>query len=165
MTIRPATERDYTSISELTSACYRVLAGRDNYTKAELAGLLAECSSLESIRRQYAAFTVLVAEEAGAIVGVVATDGNEITQLFVLPRAQHREIGRQLVAAAELQIRAAGHRKAWVYTASAATYYERVGYTPTEQRVCAEGPLKGRLLVVLEKSLDPVSTTNPSPSR
>jgi len=160
MIVRPTTDADLQAIAELTSACNRALAVSENYTAAELAGLLAECSSLASIRRQYAAFTSFVSEQAGTVIGVVAVAGDEIAQLFVAPHFQHQGIGRRLVSVAEAQIRACGHAKARVYTASAPAYYQPLGYVETERRRCTEGPLAGRTLVFFEKVLE----DNPKPN-
>jgi N-acetylglutamate synthase-like GNAT family acetyltransferase len=152
MIIRVIKEKDTPAVANLTADCYRALATREQYTKDELSGLLAQCGE-EAICRQYHDFTAFVAEQDGVVVGVVAIERNEIAQLFVSPTIQGRGIGSGLVAAAEAHMLSSGYAKARAWSATAPTFYVRIGYAVTERKVCGGGPLKGRPLIVLDKVL------------
>jgi ribosomal protein S18 acetylase RimI-like enzyme len=85
-----------------------------------------------------AAGLVLVAEQAGSVVGFANLLGGEITALYVDPERWRRGIGSELLRAA---LEAAGDRPAvtlWVLADNAASrgFYERFGFEPdgTEKR-------------------------------
>ena len=60
---------------------------------------------------------VEVAEEAGEVVGVCATREGRVEQLYVLPDAQGRGVGRALLDAAKA--RSGGHLQLWTFARNA----------------------------------------------
>jgi GNAT superfamily N-acetyltransferase len=153
--IRITAETDILPIAALTADCYRAMAGSESYSQDELSGLLTQCASPESIRRQYRDCMAFVAEQDGLVLGVVAICKNEIVQLFVSPEMQCRGIGAQLLTTAEAAVLSTNYAEINVYTATAPGFYQKMGYKITGHRICSNGPLKGRTLTVFAKTLKP----------
>lgn len=152
-TIRPLADENIPQAADLMAACYREIAVRDQYNDAELHGLLAQCET-DYVRRQFAAFEVMVAEEDGQVAGFAAVEGNDIALLFVAPAHQNKGIGTQLLTAAEESLSAGGHTEVTATTATAPKFYTRRGYDIRGRSTCDEGPLKGRALLNLLKNLE-----------
>jgi GNAT superfamily N-acetyltransferase len=57
---------------------------------------------------------VTLAEDAGALLGVLIVKGDELQQLMVTAAARGRGVGGLLLAEAERQVAAAGHDEIWL---------------------------------------------------
>lgn len=89
-----------------------------------------------------------VAELDGEVVGFCTLKDDELYQLFVSASARGRGVAAELVADAEVRLRQAGFRMAWLACAigneRAARFYEKCGWARTGASVVAvettEGP-------------------------
>jgi GNAT superfamily N-acetyltransferase len=152
--IRPMTDADIPSVSDIVSACHRFLAEEHGYSDDQVAALLRDRSSEDAIASWPPSWSRWVAERQGSVVGVVAVEGNEIHELFVRPENHRQGIGRKLFTAAEEAIRAAGHTALTVNTTGYATpFYQRMGARVIDHHECPNGPLQGRTLTRLKKQL------------
>ncbi|MEL6644280.1 MAG: GNAT family N-acetyltransferase [Pseudomonadota bacterium] len=103
---------------------------------------------------------VLVAELGGTVAGFVGYEGAMIEKLFVARTARGRGVASALMAAAEAEMRAAGHKTAVLdYVAGnlrAARFYAREGWRIARQEDdeidTPEGPA-GFVAVICEKDL------------
>ncbi len=134
MQIRPATGQDIAAIAALQTASWRdsyrgMLS--DAYLENEMSGdLLRHWQGVE-LRPED---VVLVAEEAGAVVGFIAVwcdPDPYIDNLHVLPDLRSRGTGRRLMQAAAEALMRRGHASAylWVLEANrrALAFYESLG--------------------------------------
>jgi ribosomal protein S18 acetylase RimI-like enzyme len=75
---------------------------------------------------------VRVFDQDGNVVGYASVADDEITSLYVEPAAQGAGVGTRLLADAVERIRAAGHRRAWLYVyadnGQGRAFYERHGW-------------------------------------
>jgi ribosomal protein S18 acetylase RimI-like enzyme len=144
VTVRPARAEEYPAVGELTAAAY--LAGgfvtADSFYVAELKNAAKRAAQAE----------VLVAEDAGTLLGAVAfvppgSAFGEITEaedeaafrmLAVSPAAQGRGVGRALVDACLYRARALGVARMRLSTqpdmAAAHRLYEKLGFVRTPER-------------------------------
>lgn len=148
--IRTMNATDTAQVAQIIGDCYKKLAVPEAYTKDELDGLLTGCSP-GAVRQRFTSYDTYLAECNRRVVGVIAIKRNEIAELFVAPEIQGQGAGKQLVAFAEETIARAGNARVRVWSASAPTFYERLGYVVVEERACDDGPLKGRPIKILEK--------------
>jgi len=74
-----------------------------------------------------------VAEDAGGVVGFVVVIGDEVEQVYVAATARGTGIAGELLGRAEVEVREAGHRTAWLAVVAgnsrARRFYERCGWT------------------------------------
>jgi GNAT superfamily N-acetyltransferase len=160
--IRPGTPDDARAIAEV-----HVASWRDAYRGLLPDEYLEKLSVEEREARRLAWFAdpepgsgVLVAEEAGRIVGFVsfgpsrdedASEGiGEVPAIYVDPRAVGTGVGRELFAAATQALREVGFRRAtlWVLEANerARGFYEKAGWSwdgsvSTHRFECANEPV------------------------
>lgn len=96
----------------------------------------------EATLRRWQAFVgrVIVAEDAGRVVGFVAFDDRELHALYVLPAYWSRGIGGRLLAAA------GPVRELWVLrdNARARRFYERHGWQPDGEEAAPAGAVELR---------------------
>ena len=154
-TTRPMSEADIPAVAALLDESYRFLAQRDAYSEEQLAGLLKQCASEDSLLRRHSLphYSVFVAESEGPIVGYIALETNDIAELFVETARHGQGIGTTLLQRAEKTVRDAGHQVLTVHTATAPGFYEKKGMHIVETTKCAYGPLEGRPLIYLERKL------------
>ena len=73
-----------------------------------------------------------VAETQGAIVGFIVVKDDEVEQIFVDRAARGSGVAEILLRKAEAEIRAAGHRRAWLAVVAgnqrARSFYSRLGW-------------------------------------
>ncbi|MGC5702087.1 GNAT family N-acetyltransferase [Pseudomonas sp. NFXW11] len=146
--IRPAAPPDLAAIESIAKSAYAPYIARIG---REPAPMLEDYSCL------VLAHQVWVLEEEQAIAGfIVLLDAQEallLDNLAVSPEAQGRGHGRQLLAFAETQARAAGHSCVRLYTNEAMgeniALYGRHGYVETHRAV-----EHGLHRVYMNKSLD-----------
>lgn len=85
----------------------------------------------EETRRRWRSFggEIVVASDAGRVVGFAAFDATELHALYVLPERWGSGLGRRLLAAAEA---ISPPQVLWVLrdNARARRFYERAGWTP-----------------------------------
>ncbi|TDE92830.1 GNAT family N-acetyltransferase [Occultella glacieicola] len=74
----------------------------------------------------------VVAERAGAVIGFVTIEGDQVDQLYLDRAARGGGIGSALLRAGERAVIAAGHDRAWLAVATGNTaarrFYERQGW-------------------------------------
>lgn len=141
MHIRPATPADAAAISALIMSVAPAFTVRPDGEGAE--EFFAKISP-EAIAGYLASpeYAYRVAEEDGALAGVVAIRGNShLYHLFVSPHFQRRGLARQLWDAAMEAALRAGNPGAFTVNSSlyALSVYERFGFTPTGPRQEMQG--------------------------
>jgi len=110
VTLRPASRDELETVADVWRAAWHdghrghvpeaLVAARDRaYFEARSAALLDH---------------VTVAVERGELLGVVIVAADELQQLMVTAGARGRGVGGTLLAAAEEQVRAAGHGEIWL---------------------------------------------------
>ena len=88
------------------------------------------------------------------MIGMVAVCGASIEELWVHPSHHRRGIGRELFRHTEQSARKAGHPKLIVSTTGyGKPFYEAMGMQVVGKARVTFGPLVGRELTVLEKTL------------
>ena len=103
----------------------------------------AEKKSLEAFTSDQRGQATLVAKLDGVLAGTCLLVHSEIKPchpvspwlagLFVAPEHRRQGIGKVLVKSIEDQARQRGNRRLYLYTDSAAQYYERLGWTDVDQ--------------------------------
>ena len=152
--IRPMTESDVKSVSDLISAGYRFIAEPDGITDQQLKRLLEERCLPKHVRAIRNRFYCSVAEVEGRVVGLIALCGHNIEELWVLPEYHRQGIGTVLFQHAEQSIANSGHGKVAVLTTGyGKPFYQAMGMEVVDHRKVTIGPLVGRELVLLEKHL------------
>jgi GNAT superfamily N-acetyltransferase len=97
---------------------------------------------------------MIVAEAAGAPVGLTQPAADEVNGLWVDPDWQGRGVGTTLLRAAEERILAQGHRRPWLtcsgFNPRAAAFYQARGYVVErrERRTHASGATEELLIFV-----------------
>jgi ribosomal protein S18 acetylase RimI-like enzyme len=75
---------------------------------------------------------MIVAEQAGSLVGLAQPAADEVNGLWIDPGWQGRGVGRRLLQAAESRIEAMGYGRAWLtcsgFNRRAAGFYRACGY-------------------------------------
>ena len=129
VTLRPATDDDAATVADIWHRGWR-----DGHLGSVPDGLLA-IRTPESFRERAAARVgdTTVAVRGPEIAGFVMVVGDEVEQVYVA--AEHRGSGlaQQLLAEAERQVAAGGHRTAWLAVVEgngrARRFYERCGWS------------------------------------
>jgi [ribosomal protein S18]-alanine N-acetyltransferase len=101
---------------------------------------------------------MMVAEERGHVLGLVQPEIDEVNGLWVDPSAHRRGVGTLLLRAAEREIAAAGHRRAWLtcsgFNAQALDFYAARGYRETGRAPLARPDRLVEMLFTLERQID-----------
>ncbi|MBX2805572.1 MAG: GNAT family N-acetyltransferase [Hyphomicrobiales bacterium] len=118
----------------------------------------AERESLEAFTQDQTEQVAIVAGLDGAPAGTCLLVRSELEPLhqispwlaglYVAPEHCRRNVGRALVAAIEKQAELRGKRHLYLYTRSAMTYYQRLGWHTLEQMVW-----KGRPTALMAREL------------
>lgn len=154
MKIRPMTESDQSAVSRVLCDCYRLLGRLEGLQPEAVEFLLSKRGSLESIQREAACQTFMVAEIEQRIVGMVAANGDVVAKLYVDPSHHGQGIGTALFNAAEAIIRQCGYDHLTLGSApSAVGFYEAMGASVTGRKRLARGPLAGHRVVLMRKHL------------
>jgi GNAT superfamily N-acetyltransferase len=154
VSVRQMTAHDCERVAEVTGASVRWLADQERWNEAQLAYMLADQTSPETIGHLSATQQWLVACLGNLVVGVVSVCRDDIGRLFVDPAYHRRGVGTALFEAAERSVRDAGFGEMRVRsTPSSAPFYERMGMRTTarEPRRCEE--FAGRELLIMTKRL------------
>jgi ribosomal-protein-alanine N-acetyltransferase len=110
LVLRPARARDVAALERLVS---RVLEETFRPIAPTLtARLVAEAFPADWLSADWPGLTV--AELDGRPVGLVETDDDRLTELWVDPATRNRGVGGALLARGEARIAALGHRRAWL---------------------------------------------------
>jgi predicted N-acetyltransferase YhbS len=147
------TEAEAGEVSSLLQRCYAWLGEREGLSARQTECLRSERGGEETVRRESAKQTYLVACDGSEIVGLVAVSGREVTKLYVLPSRHRAGIGRALFEAAEAAIRSGGHPCVVLGAfPTAVPFYEAMGLRAVGERRC-RGTLAGLRMTVMEKVL------------
>jgi ribosomal-protein-alanine N-acetyltransferase len=99
-----------------------------------------------------------VAEETGVVVGLVQPELDEVNGLWVDPTAHRRGVGTLLLRAAEREIAAAGHGRAWLtcsgFNRQALGFYAARGYRETGSEPLARADGLVERLFTLERWIE-----------
>jgi GNAT superfamily N-acetyltransferase len=99
-----------------------------------------------------------VAEEQGHLLGLVQPEIDEVNGLWVDPAAHRRGIGTLLLGAAEREIVAAGHGRAWLTCSAlnpqALGFYAARGYRESGREPLSRADGLVEMLLTLERRLD-----------
>jgi ribosomal protein S18 acetylase RimI-like enzyme len=126
--IRPGEPGDAAAVAQIWRDGWR--DGHVGHVPDELARIRTD----ESFRTRAAARVgdTTVAVVAGEVAGFVMVVGDEVEQVYVSAAHRGRGIADELLAEAERQVRANGHRTAWLAVvagnARARAFYERLGW-------------------------------------
>jgi len=99
--INEMTGKDVPVVSQLLISCYRWLGQTDNFPREFSKFLVSERGSIETVTRESAYQTYLVARYDNNISGMVAIEDNNITKLYVSPDYHRKGVSRKLFEAAE----------------------------------------------------------------
>jgi GNAT superfamily N-acetyltransferase len=126
--IRRATVEDAAAIASIQARGWRWAYG--NFIAPEDMPVVAEREPV--FRELVSTGTVRVFDQDGTVVGYASVADDELASLYVDPTAQGAGVGGRLLADAEERIRAAGHRRAWLYVyaenGQGRAFYERHGW-------------------------------------
>lgn len=148
-TIRPMLEADDIPVAQIVAACYRFIANTDGLTRGQLDRLIAERCQPQHMAANRGRFTCRVAEVEGKVVGVIASSGSRIEELFVHPRHHRHGVATTLFRKAESDCQ---HSLLTVgTTGNGLPFYRAMGMRVTGRRLVTFGPLEGRELTELEK--------------
>jgi uridine phosphorylase len=149
MIIRKMTEQDDMAVSQIVSACYRIIAEPDGITLDQRDRLIAERCQPEHMAINRARYTCHVADSDGSVVGFIASSGSDIEELFVHPKHHRRGIATALFRKAEAD---GEHSVLTVGTTGyGIPFYKAMGMCITGKRLVTFGPLEGKELIQLEK--------------
>lgn len=126
--VRPALEDDAEAVSGVIAATMRKSNIRD-YSSEKIEALVAG-SGVDRMRGMIGEGAFFVAEEQGAIVGISGLVEDTLRRFFVLPSAQRRGIGGDLLIAVEKTVLA--NRLPVLRVNASLTsvgFYERHGFT------------------------------------
>ena len=147
--IRPASEADAEAISGVILAALRESNARDY--SPDIIARVAESFSPAGVRRLLSNRTVLVAIDAGILVGTASLDGDVVRTVFVSPSAQRRGTGASLMAAIERAAQASGIAVLSVPSSiTAQGFYERLGFNAVGESFHGD-----ERTIVMERSLMP----------
>ncbi|HPD28722.1 MAG TPA: GNAT family N-acetyltransferase [Phycisphaerae bacterium] len=153
--IREMTETDIPRVSELLRDCFRWLGDREHLTARQLAFLVDDRSSEQTVREESKSRPHLVACTETGIVGMAAVHGNEIARLYVDPRYHRQGVGKALFEACEAMIRRAGHEEMTVAALvdGALAFYQTMGMSITGRVVYEPEIFLGREVTLLAKKV------------
>ena len=98
----------------------------------------------------------VVAEMDGGVVGVAATRGDSLQEMFVDPSHHRRGVGRALFRSAEQTVARCGHSALRVKTTnSALPFYAAMGMRQVHTYAPEAGPFVGKMMFILEKRIRP----------
>jgi ribosomal protein S18 acetylase RimI-like enzyme len=150
------TADDEQAVSDLLCRCYRWIAEPEGYTEEQVAYLLSERGSLETVRRESREEQYLVACRDGVLLGVVAVSDDVVTKLYVAPEHHGGGMGRTLFDAAVETVRASGFQRVSLGTTPATVpFYEALGMRVAGHKDHVSGVFSGRRTMLMEKSLPP----------
>ncbi|BCD88237.1 N-acetyltransferase [Pseudomonas solani] len=145
--IRTATPDDATAISQVVLLALAESNARD-YPPAVIASVQANFGP-EQVRGLLAAREVLVAEEAGCVIGTASLDGDVVRTVFVAPGAQGLGVGRRLMEHVEALARERGVAVLKVPSSiTAEGFYAGLGFQAVQQIIRGE-----ERTIVMERSL------------
>ncbi|EQM69721.1 GNAT family N-acetyltransferase [Pseudomonas tohonis] len=145
--IRTATPDDATAISQVVLLALAESNARD-YPPAVIASVQANFGP-EQVRGLLAAREVLVAEEAGCVIGTASLDGDVVRTVFVAPGAQGLGVGRRLMEHVEALARERGVAVLKVPSSIIAEgFYAGLGFQAVQQIIRGE-----ERTIVMERSL------------
>lgn len=145
--IRAAGDEDAGGIGLLIRKTIRISNAGD-YPPAVIARV-AKNFSESAVRAMLLRRRVLVAVEAGAVVGTAGLDGDVVRSVFVEPSRQGAGVGRGLMAAIETLAREAGAPRLLVPASlTAQGFYARLGYEVVREETHGE-----ERTIVMAKSL------------
>ncbi len=153
--IRDMQTCDVPRVSEVLRACFAWLGQREGFDARQLAYLLGERSSEETVRREARTRRHVVACLGNDIVGMAVVNGAELARLYVDPRFHRRGVGRRLFAAAEEMVCANGFTEMRVgaLVESAAAFYRSMGMHDVEQVAWEPEVFGDRQVTILTKRL------------
>ncbi len=133
--IRSMDPSDIPEVCRILADCFRWVGAREGFTSEQLAFLIDDRSSEETVTRESQKLPHFVALQDGRLAGLLVVSGNEIARLYVDPVWHRRGIGRSLLEHAFTFIREAGHQEARVgaIVDSARTFYQAAGMKPMGQ--------------------------------
>ncbi|MDU9416263.1 GNAT family N-acetyltransferase [Pseudomonas sp. zfem005] len=147
--IRTATADDAAAISQVVRLALAESNARD-YPAAVIASVQANFGP-EQVRGLLAAREVLVAEEAGCVIGTASLDGDVVRTVFVAPGAQGLGVGRRLMEQVEALARERGVAVLKVPSSiTAEGFYAGLGFQAVQQIIRGE-----ERTIVMERSLEP----------
>jgi ribosomal protein S18 acetylase RimI-like enzyme len=154
--INKMNEDDIPRVSELLIACYNWLNDVENFPPEFTQFLLSQRASIETIERESAYQTYLVARVDNKISGMVAIEEDKITKLYVLPDKHRRGVGRKLFEAAEKIITENGFDKFSLVAIgqSPVPFYQAMGMNIAEIKKSRIPTYIGRDTFIMEKTLD-----------
>ncbi|WP_350446368.1 GNAT family N-acetyltransferase [Pseudomonas solani] len=145
--IRTATPDDAAGISQVVLLALAESNARD-YPPAVIASVQANFGP-EQVRGLLAAREVLVAEEAGCVIGTASLDGDVVRTVFVAPGAQGLGVGRRLMEQVEALARERGIAVLKVPSSiTAEGFYAGLGFQAVQQIIRGE-----ERTIVMERSL------------
>ncbi|WP_431484130.1 N-acetyltransferase family protein [Pseudomonas solani] len=145
--IRTATPEDAAAISQVVLLALAESNARD-YPPAVIASVQANFGP-EQVRGLLAAREVLVAEEAGCVIGTASLDGDVVRTVFVAPGAQGLGVGRRLMEQVEALARERGVAVLKVPSSiTAEGFYAGLGFQAVQQIIRGE-----ERTIVMERSL------------
>lgn len=119
---------------------------------------MTERGSAECVRRESREQRYIIARVRDRIVGVVSVSDDLIAKLYVDPAHQGEGVGRALYDSAEGAIRDAGHGRVRLGAfPTAVPFYEQMGLSRVGEKA-ATGPLAGRTVVLMEKTVERAAT-------
>ncbi|WCD82918.1 GNAT family N-acetyltransferase [Pseudomonas sp. TUM22785] len=147
--IRTATPDDAAAISQVVLLALAESNARD-YPPKVIASVQANFGP-EQVRGLLAAREVLVAEEAGCVIGTASLDGDVVRTVFVAPGAQGLGVGRRLMEQVEALARERGVALLKVPSSiTAEGFYAGLGFQAVQQIIRGE-----ERTIVMERSLEP----------
>lgn len=160
ITLRPARHGDGRSVFEVTRRSIAALAN-GCYSEAQLRGWMGERTAV-FYEDLIANGRMVVAEQAGHIVGFVDAEPGEVTRLFLLESVAGEGLGRRLLEVGLAQAGAGGAAVIRVEsTLNAKGFYQRHGFVERQQGVFSHGVGGEPIAVVhMELRLPPVSPTS-----
>lgn len=147
--IRTATPDDAAAISQVVLTALAESNARD-YPPKVIASVQANFGP-EQVRGLLAAREVLVAEEAGCVIGTASLDGDVVRTVFVAPGAQGLGVGRRLMEQVEALALARERGVAVLKVPSSITaegFYAGLGFQAVQQIIRGE-----ERTIVMERSL------------
>jgi GNAT superfamily N-acetyltransferase len=145
VTLRTARAEDASDIAEIWHRGWQ--DGHLGFVPRELVDVRTEASFRTRASERISDTTVATVD--GALVGFVVVVDDEVEQVYVSAPYRGTGVAKVLIGEAERQVRANGHRKAWLAVvagnARARAFYERAGWVdegPFDYAAAAEdGPI------------------------
>lgn len=114
MEIREATDRDTGALADVFFRAVR--EGPSPYSEAQRAAWAAVCPDQQVYARRLAPLYVVLAQEAGAIIGFMGLgDAGYIDLAFILPASRGKGVFRALYRQTEEAARASGEKRLWTH--------------------------------------------------